>query len=104
MAALAKGMDVKTSAGRSSMLRGGTVRLEGPYCCLRFFVHQTNVKILLIGQRPVIQEHEGLLTFTFNMAGKSRDRFEFFLEETLLSLPERKWHQIRAKSRAKESD
>ena len=52
-----------------------------------FFVHQTNVKIL-IGQRPVIQNHKGLLIFIFNKADKSRDRFELILEETLRSLEE----------------
>ena len=44
--------------------------------------------ILLTGQRPVIQNHKGLLISLFNKADKSRDRFEPILEETLRSLEE----------------
>ena len=62
--------------------------------------------IPLIGKGPVIQQHEGLLTFTFtfNKADKSSDHLELFLEETLRSLLERKWYRIRDNRGAKKSD
>ena len=58
----------------------------------------------LLGKGPVIHQHEGLLTFTFNKADKSSDRLELFLEETLRSLLERKWYRIRDNRGAKEGD
>ena len=68
---------------------------------LVFYVHQTNVKILigqilritqsvvLIGQQPVIQECRSAQIHSFNMLDNSRNQFEFiFVEETLRSLEE----------------
>ena len=65
-----------------------------------FFVHQTNVKILigqilritlsvvLIGQQPVIQEHRSSHIHSSDMADNSSDRVELLLVETLRSLEE----------------
>jgi len=69
---------VKMSPGGSSTLQEGW---PARTLLLSSFV------IVLIGQPPVILEHRGL-TFRFNMAYKSRDHFELFLEELLRSLEE----------------
>jgi len=65
-----------------------------------FFVHQMNVKILigqilwitqsvvLIGQRPVVQERRSSQFHSFNIVDNSSNRFELFVEETLRSLEE----------------
>jgi len=65
-----------------------------------FFVHQMNVKIqigqilritqsvVLIGQRPVVQERRSSQFHSFNMVVNSSNRFELFVEETLRSLEE----------------
>ena len=44
--------------------------------------------MLLTGQRPVIENHKGLLIFIINKVDKAGDRFELILEETLRSLEE----------------
>ena len=43
---------------------------------------------ILIGQRPVIQNHKALLTFIFNKADKSIYHFEIIQGETRRSLEE----------------
>ena len=86
------------SAGRRSA-GGRRNGLQGRYCFRCFFRPPDERKnpdwsdlmkylILLTGQRPVIQNHKGLLIFIFNKKDESRDRFELILEETLRSLEE----------------
>ena len=70
--------------------------LQGRYCFLRFFrppiligqILRITQSVVLIGQRPVMQEHRSLHIHSFNMADISSDRLEHLLGETLRSLEE----------------
>ena len=105
--------------GRREAL-GSFGRGEGTACkdaivFLVFYVHQTDVKILigqilritqsvvLIGQRPVIQEHRSVHIHSFNMADNASDRLEHLLGGNA-KIFGRKWNEIRLKSRTKEGD